>query len=181
MKHLLKKTRGVLLNFEEMAIMLSRIKAVLNSRPITPLSQDPSDHEVLTPNHFLLGGPALIPPEPDFSSIPSNRLKIFKLVKAQSQLFWSKEYLPQLPKYRKWIKPCRNMDIGDLEILREENVPPMKWKLIRIVEVHHGADKVVRVVSVRTSTGATLKRPVLKLALLPITDDEDCADQLNKE
>jgi len=63
---------------------------VLNSRPLTPVSLDPSDHEALTSNHFLIGGTGLIPPEPDIVTVPENRLRRFDIIKAKAQLFWSR-------------------------------------------------------------------------------------------
>ena len=37
--------------------------------------------------------------------------------------------------------------------LREDNLPPLRWLMGRIVETHPGDDDIVRVVSVRTKNG----------------------------
>lgn len=51
-------------------------------------------------------------------------------------------------------------------VLKEENLPPLKWSLGRIVKLHPGLDGVnARVVSVRTSTGILI-RPVAKVCIL---------------
>ncbi|XP_055936590.1 uncharacterized protein LOC129966203 [Argiope bruennichi] len=42
--------------YEELLKMTTQIEAILNSRPITPLSTGVDDLEVLTPANFLLGG-----------------------------------------------------------------------------------------------------------------------------
>jgi len=129
---LYKICHRALLNFEEIATLLSRIEMVLNSRHLTSVSLDPSDHEALTPNHFLIGGPGLLPPESDIASVPENRLRRFDLIKAKAQLFWSrwsKEYLPQLQKRGKWIKPCRNLAVGDLAVLREDHIPSIEMEI----------------------------------------------------
>ncbi|XP_062542111.1 uncharacterized protein LOC134210108 [Armigeres subalbatus] len=49
----LKKSVGLrTLKNDEMLTALAQIEAVLNSRPMTAISSDPSDYEALTPGHF---------------------------------------------------------------------------------------------------------------------------------
>ena len=48
-------------------------------------------------------------------------------------------------------------------VLQEDNLVPTKWPLV--VKAHVGNDKLVRVVTVKTSNG-TYKRPVTKIAVL---------------
>ena len=43
--------------------------------------------------------------------------------------------------------------VGDVIILQDDNLIPLKWPLGRIVEVHPGSDGLVRVVQVKTSAG----------------------------
>ncbi|XP_075167684.1 uncharacterized protein LOC142239804 [Haematobia irritans] len=63
-----KKTAGIhKYTFEEFQTLLSKIEACLNSRPISPNSQNPSDLAALTPGHFLIGCPILVPLEPEIS------------------------------------------------------------------------------------------------------------------
>ena len=55
-------------------------------------------------------------------------------------------------------------------LLIDENMPPLQWAVGRILEVHPGADNVVRVATVKTTKG-TFKRAVKKLCVLPIDTD----------
>ncbi|CAI6371621.1 unnamed protein product [Macrosiphum euphorbiae] len=64
-RHLLRVSKGVLLIFDETRTLLCQIEAALNSRPLSPRSLDPNDFDALTPGHFLIGGPLMLPPEPD--------------------------------------------------------------------------------------------------------------------
>lgn len=174
--HLTRVVKSALLNYEEMVTLLCRVEAVLNSRPITPLSSDPADYEALTPGHFLVGGPLTLPPEPDHSEVPLNRLRHFTLIQSRLQLFWqrwSSEYLPQMQRRGRWTSPSRTPIIGDLVILQDNLLPPIQWQLVRVTKLHPGADNVVRVVTVRNSSGQEFRRPVVKIALLPTEEDDD--------
>lgn len=174
--HLLKITKGSLLNFEDMQTLLCCIEAILNSRPMTPISSLPSDYEPLTPAHFLVGGSLTVPLDPELADVPLNRLRHFEIIQAQTQLFWrrwSKEYIPQLQRRNRWSTPSRAIKVGDLAILKEDGLPPLKWRLVRIKQIHPGCDEIIRVVTAKTSSGTIVKRPAVKLALLPTQEDTE--------
>lgn len=47
------------LTYEEFSTLLTQIEAILNSRPLCALTEDPEDLNYLTPSHFLTSGPVL--------------------------------------------------------------------------------------------------------------------------
>ncbi|XP_050535031.1 uncharacterized protein LOC126902051 [Daktulosphaira vitifoliae] len=168
--HLVRTILGTSFNFEELCTVLAQVEACLNSRPLTPLSSDPCDFKVLTPSHFLIGGPAQVIPEPDLLDIPANRLRKWALMQKTMQDFWRRwrmEYLSSLQVKNKWLKDEKPIPIGSLAILKEDNAPPLKWPMVRIEAVHPGRDKIVRVVTVRLANGNQLKRPAVKICPLP--------------
>jgi hypothetical protein len=88
--HLLRVSKGVLLTFDETRTLLYQIEAALNSRPLSSLSLDPNDFNALILGHFLIGSPLMLPPEPDVSTVPLNRLKRYQLMRQQMQIFWKR-------------------------------------------------------------------------------------------
>lgn len=170
--HLKRVVGNHLLNFEELTTLMCRIEAILNSRPLTTMSSDPNELAPLTPAHFLISQPFTEIPEPDITLIPTNRLQRWHLIRQLHQNFWkrwSSEYLVSLQNRPKWTKQQKNIQIGDLVIVHAPNQPPTQWKMGRVEAVHTGADGTVRVATVRTAQNV-LKRPVVKLALVPIND-----------
>jgi hypothetical protein len=172
-KTLLRRVIGdQVLTFDELVTVFTKVEAVLNCRPLCPLTQDPQEIEVLTPAHLLIGRALLSVPEYNFEDVPSSRLKRFNLVQAMSQHFWRKwsdQYLHSLQMRRKWTSTTDPPKLGDLVLIKEENLPPLKWRLGRIEVLLPGKDGIVRVVQLRTTSG-TLMRPVVKICRLPLDD-----------
>ncbi|XP_071057316.1 uncharacterized protein [Onthophagus taurus] len=78
-KHHLKRVlNNDHLTFEEFTTLLVQIEAILNSRPLTPLSNDPDDFTPLTPAHLLIGRPLTSTLEADLQNISQNRLTIYQ-------------------------------------------------------------------------------------------------------
>ena len=64
-----------------------------------------------------------------------------------------------------------NSVIGDLALLREDNMTPLQWPTGVITYTHAGKDAIVRVVTLRTTKG-TFKRPTTKICPLPRGNSE---------
>ncbi|XP_055386622.1 uncharacterized protein LOC129615436 [Condylostylus longicornis] len=67
------------LTFEELCTVTAEAEAILNSRPLTPLSSNPNDLSVLTPGHFLIGEPLTSLQEPNKSTQNLSSLSRWKL------------------------------------------------------------------------------------------------------
>ncbi|XP_075150893.1 uncharacterized protein LOC142225003 [Haematobia irritans] len=166
--HFRKHASGFKYTFEEFSTVLSRIEACLNSRPLCPMSESSQELVALTPGHLLVGSPILAPPEQLEEESPLHLVHRFRKMKALSQQFclrWKDEYLKGLQKRYKWKFPQRDIEVGDLVVIRDEQLPPTSWKLGRVDDVHPGSDGRVRVADVRTANGV-VRRPVVKLVIL---------------
>ncbi|XP_022197772.1 uncharacterized protein LOC111054948 [Nilaparvata lugens] len=167
-------TFNQILNFEDMATFASQIEAILNSRPLVPLSEDPNDLQYLSPGHFLIGRPLTALP---FHSPPTthldNRCRWKNLQRITQDLWdrWSKEYLVTLQRKNKWLMENDNITVDTMVLLKDINSAPSTWKLARVIETHPGADGKVRVVTIQTSHGK-FKRAITSLAPLPFYDDD---------
>lgn len=167
--HLKRVVGDQILTVEEFSTVLAQIEAVLNSRPLCPMSSDPNDLTVLSPGHFLTMEPLVSIPSPDLTIGTTNRLDRWQLVQRMHQDFWKRwhqEYLHTLQQRPKWLDPIDPIREGSLVLLKEENISPLQWKLGRITKLHPGCDGVPRVATVRATNGS-LTRPLVKLCPLP--------------
>ncbi|GBM87064.1 hypothetical protein AVEN_117913-1 [Araneus ventricosus] len=168
MKFHFKRMLGAhILSQEDFTTVLVKIEAVLNARPLVAASDDPDDYCVITPGHFLIGSDLKRLPEPDLTEHKIPIRERHQLISQISQSFWkswSKDYLTQLQVRKKWTKPCENLKVNDLVLIKE---PPIKWKMARVSETYKGTDKFVRAVNLKTTAGE-LRRPIHKLIHLPI-------------
>ncbi|GAB0098916.1 uncharacterized protein DMENIID0001_147230 [Sergentomyia squamirostris] len=177
-KHLKAVLGEASLTFEEFSTILARVEAALNSRPLAPISDDPSDFEALSPGHFLIGRPLLAPPEEEESD--AKPVKSWKKVAQMHQELWrrwSRDYLQQLQHRNKWKREREPIRLGQLVLIMDDNLKPQQWPLARVMQLFPGKDGINRVVELKTKTG-TKKRPIAKVTALPISspkteEDED--------
>lgn len=172
--HLRRVIGNAHLHFEDFCTVLTQIEAILNSRPLCPLTSNYDDPSPLTPAHFLIGKTLTSIPEQDVTEIQENRLDRYQRLQQIIQHFWSrwnKEYISELQTRVKWKQDYKNLlKIGSLVIVKEDNVPPLKWNLGRVVQLHPGEDGIIRVASVKLN-GSVVKRAITKLCILPILNN----------
>ncbi|XP_068147830.1 uncharacterized protein [Drosophila tropicalis] len=158
--------------FEEVSTLLAKIEACLNSWPISPMSEEPTDCLALSPGHFLVGGSLLSFTEPEIKDLVPPIINRWQRLKAESQHFctrWKEEYLKELHKQNMWQFPCKNLEVGDLVVLKDDILPFNEWRLGRIHQTYSGSVGNVRVVDLLTSRGF-VKRPVAKLIFFPLEE-----------
>ncbi|KAH8265187.1 hypothetical protein KR026_004083, partial [Drosophila bipectinata] len=80
---------------------------------------------------------------------------------------WSSDWLSHLQARPKWRQEEENLQVNDLVIIKDDRTGPTDWKLGRVIELHPGADGMVRVATIYTGSG-TYKRSVSKICRLPI-------------
>ncbi|XP_045487136.1 uncharacterized protein LOC123689754 [Pieris rapae] len=168
--HLFRVIGKQLLSYEEFLTVLSQIEAILNSRPLGILSEDPSDPSPLTPAHFLNLKPLnyLLS-----SNIEEERMQLLSRYHLLDKLIqsywkrWSNEYLHTLQTREKWNSASYPIKEGVIVLLMEKNAPSLHWPLGIVEKTYPGKDDRTRVALIRTKSG-TFKRPIIRLCPLPI-------------
>jgi hypothetical protein len=173
------KEQPVRLNDEELNTLFCEVEAILNSRPLTELTNDPSDLEALTPNHLLLLHSGVTFPPGLFSRDDLYAKRRWKQVQYLANLFWvrwRKQYLPLLQERQKWTRSSRPLKPNDLVLVVDQLLPRNLWSTGRVTEVYPDNDGNVRSAKVKIAKYKDAKntnfktieieRPIVKLILL---------------
>ena len=102
-RHLRRVVGQQRLSNEELLTVLRQIEAILNSRPLTPLSSDPNDLTPLTPAHFLIGG-SFSPQPVSNQKVPLNtRFRLIQQIQKDFWEAWMRDYLTTLQVRKKVV------------------------------------------------------------------------------
>lgn len=118
---------------------MAKVGGILNCRPLTVEAiSDVNSLQPLTPSMLLTQKMKVIMPPPgSFSSIDTYNRKQWKRTQHLVQEFWSwwrKEFLATLQEREKWKKHRRNLQIGDMILLKEE-IGQVNRPMGRVTEV----------------------------------------------
>ncbi len=181
------------LSYEELNTLLIETKAILNSRPLAPMSStDPDQGLAITAGHFLIGRPLKSPPpsrvKSDTNITSLRRWNLVQRLRQELWVTWKARYLQSLNARAKWHLQHRDYQVGDVVLIKDDTLAGRNWPLGRITAVYKGDNNVTRVVNVFTR-GKTFKRSTNRLVLLiedpadssPPEDVRDYAPQLEKD
>ena len=180
LKHTLSLCPGRL-DDTSLRCMLYETMSIVNSRPLTVLSNDPTE-DPFTPNHLITIKPTLpLPPPGHFVREDLFARKRWRRIQYLCEQFWSKwrkQYLLNMNERQKWLHPKRNLKVGDVVLLLDAVSPRNNWPLGVVDKTHPSSDGLVRRVTVRVGTSdldkdgkrksktSLLERPIQKLIVL---------------
>lgn len=160
------------LTHDVLVTLMAEVSAMINSRPIVPLSYDPEVSEVLSPA-------TLLTLKLDCEKTPTGSMDIKDLYRVQwkqvqhlaSQFWlrWQKQYLQSLQSRRKWNQEQESLKVGDVILMRDTDLVRSSWSLGRISRVFPSKDGKVRKVEVCVIKGGKklfYTRPVTELVYL---------------
>lgn len=161
-----------LLTDERLLTLIAETERIINDRPITPVSNDPRDPPALTPNMLLLMKCNSSIPKGVFQKDDVYCKRWWKQIQYLADVFWKRwirEYLPSLQIRQKWQRKTRNLQVDDVVLVSDDDIPRGQWPLGRVTEVFKGRDGLVRKCLVR-SRNSNILRPITKLCLLESTN-----------
>ena len=185
----LLEKNGRQLNDEALRKFMCEAEAVMNSCPLTTDSTtSPVSLEALTPNHLLTTKTRVVLPPPGvFQAADHYSRKQWRRVQHLTNEFWvrwKKEFLHALQERQKWVRPRRNLQVGDVVIIKDDNTPRNQWQQARVTEAQKEKDGLVRKVNLavgdrqlsssgkRTIPVSSLERPIHKqFAQVPQMED----------
>ncbi|XP_035211901.1 uncharacterized protein LOC118186027 [Stegodyphus dumicola] len=134
-KYHLRVTVSSKLTFEELLTVVTQIEGILNSRPISPMSAEPSDLTALTPGHFLIGRPLNFIAERTIIDKPDNYLTRWQRTTKFVQCIWKRwslDYLKHLNLRNKWMFLKNNVKPNDMVFLRIKICPHTNENLVEL-------------------------------------------------
>ena len=165
------------LSHEVLLTLMAEVTAIVNARPLVPVPTDPEAPEVLTPAILLTQKTQSLKATPGNFSCADLHSKQWRQVQHLANVFWHrwrKEFLPTLQPRRKWEHDTKNLEEGDLVLLRCKDLPRNSWPLARITKTFPSADGKVRKIELLTAKDGSRKsytRPVTEVILLRSEDN----------
>ncbi|GFY23045.1 integrase catalytic domain-containing protein [Trichonephila clavipes] len=168
-KELLKRTLGkAILTYEELLTILCDCEAVVNSRPLTYVSEDPNDLIPLTPSLFLNGKSSYDTIDLDLSEFSKfqNRIKYRRKLIHHFRSRFRKEYLGQLRQKRPG-KPGHDFKVGDVVMIEESSKKRVYWPLGKVISLLPGRNGKVRTLKLKCKN-SELIRPIQRVYPLEV-------------
>ncbi|XP_057694376.1 uncharacterized protein LOC130917223 [Corythoichthys intestinalis] len=144
---MLTKNAQTNLSHEILSTFMAEVMAIINARPLVPVSTDPESPTVLTPAMLLTQKASSVSaPSGNFSQ---GQLygKQWKRVQHLADTFWKRwkmEYLSSLQKRSKWTNNQPNVKEGDIVLLKDAQAHRNEWPMGLIVRTVPSGDNRVR-------------------------------------
>ena len=118
------------LKFSELQAVLYEAANLVNERPVGKHPTHPEEGSYLCPNDILLGRSTARVPSGPFKEVSNKRR--FELVQAIADMFWKKwnrYYFSSLIIRNKWHTEKRNVEVGDVVIVKDSNGLRGNWRI----------------------------------------------------
>ncbi len=160
---------------EVLRTVLVEVEGVLNSKPLGYTSSDVADLDPITPFCFLIGRRDASLPQVVYQNSEILSRRRWRHSQLLADHFWRhflKYYLPSLQARQKWRTDKRTLEIGDVVMIVDSQLPRALWPVGKVAQVFPGSDGRVRTANVNVK-GRTYTRVVARLIQLPALPEDD--------
>ena len=167
------------LTHELLVTLMAEVTGIVNSRPISAVPSDTHEPQPLTLAMLLTMKTRPLALHPG-NFVPQdlyarNLWRRAQYLADQFWVRWKIEYLQNLQNRSKWQKRERNISVGYIVLVKEDNATRNDWSLGRISEVTQSTDSNVRrtkATSCRAGKAKTYERPISSFVILLKREDE---------
>lgn len=161
------------LTHDVLSTFMAEVCAIINARPITPVSTDPEDPFILTPS-ILLTQKTSSSAVDTFQHLDVKDMykSQWKCVQVLAEIFWKRwksQYLSQLQYRRIWQDKSNNLKKGDVVLLKDKSVVRNEWPVGLVTDVYKSDDGLVRKCAVKVmkdGRSSQYIRPIVELVKL---------------
>ncbi|KAH3817028.1 hypothetical protein DPMN_118554 [Dreissena polymorpha] len=160
------------LTHDVLVTLMAEVSAIVNARPIVPVSSDPECPQVLSPSALLN-----LKLDPDKQPVDHQSIKnLYKdqwkrvqYLAGEFWLRWRKEFLQSLQARSKWHADRAPLKLNDAVLLKDYEVPRNHWPLGRVSKLFPSTDEKIRKIEVcviKDDKPVYFVRPVIETVLL---------------
>lgn len=175
LKSALRVTIGAQTVSEEvLRTVLVEIEGILNSKPLGYTSSDIADPDPVTPNCLLMGRRDTSLPQVVYEGPETLGRRRWRHSQVLADHFWKHfltHYLPGLQARQKWRTEAAELQVGEVVMIVDNQLPRALWPVGKVVQVFPGADKRIRSAEVAVKDKKYV-RPVARLISLPVLPEE---------
>jgi hypothetical protein len=143
------------------------VESIVNSRPLTKVSDDVNDASAISPNQLLyLNDASHFPECAQQADVYRNGWKCVQHIASEFWRQWLRQYLPELNRRNKWQDRAKSIKLGDVVLVMDECLPRCVWPLALVIGTKTSDDGLIRQVTLRLKNGSTMSRPITKLVNL---------------
>ena len=160
------------LTHDVLVTLMAEVCAIINARPIVPVSSDPECPEVLSPSALLtlkLDHDQQLVDDLSIKNLYKDQWKRVQYLAGQFWLRWRNEFLQSLQHRSKWHCERTPIQVSDIVLLKDREVARNQWPMGRVNKIFPSTDGKIRKVEVcviKESKRVFLVRPVVELVVL---------------
>ena len=177
---------GVELSYPELVTLLAKISYTVNSRPlgianISQTSQQEDYMMPLTPNHLLLARSSNISPSLEYSGEDRFCARLAYVAQVEKEWWdrWIKQVLPTLFSYKRWKSKQKNIEVGDLVMLRYPGQFKDDYCIAKVTKAIPDDDNLVRKVTVSYKKKNSRESPAIYKSK-PLISEEVAVHRLHR-